>query len=127
MVKTLQHHINNLQKWSDDWFLQFNETKCKIIHSGHNNIVQDYFINNTQLITEKEKDLGVIITNNMKPSSQCADAANKALIALRKARRSIKLYLTIDSFKILQRHMSDLIWSFASKPGALTWSKIYKF
>ncbi len=65
--------------------------------------MQEYFINNTKLdVTHKEKDLGVLVTDNLKPSSQCVAAANKAMVSLRQSRRSFK-YLDMETFKILYK------------------------
>ena len=52
--------------------------------------------------TKEEKDLGVLITDNLKPSSQCAAAVNKTMSALRWSKRSFH-YLDIESFRILYK------------------------
>jgi len=31
----LQDDLNNLNKWSDQWMLRFNATKCKVMHVSH--------------------------------------------------------------------------------------------
>ena len=46
--------------------------KCKTMHFGHNNGMQDYYMDGVKLSTIKEeKDLGVLITDDLKPSVQC--------------------------------------------------------
>ena len=50
----------------------------------------------------KEKDLGVIMSSDLKPSAQCVAAANKGMSALRQATRTFK-HINIDSFKILYK------------------------
>ena len=52
--------------------------------------------------TKEEKDLGVLITDNLKPSSQCTAAVNKTMSALRWSKRSFH-YLDIESFRILYK------------------------
>ena len=48
--------------------MMFNTEKCKVSHFGHNSKQQDYFIKYSKLSTTKEeKDLGVLITNNLNP------------------------------------------------------------
>ena len=32
--KILQEDLDNLMKWSDDWLLKFNKSKCKHLHIG---------------------------------------------------------------------------------------------
>jgi len=33
----LQVDLNNIQKWSEEWQLKFNSTKCKVMHLGNAN------------------------------------------------------------------------------------------
>ena len=100
---TLQEDINKLVNWSEKWLMRFNTEKCKVLHFGHNNKQQHYFMKDSKLSTTKEeKDLGVLITNNLKPSSQCTTAVNKTMSALRWSKRSFH-YLDIESFSILYK------------------------
>ena len=50
--------------------------------------------------TEEEKDLGVIIIDNCKPTQQCSKAAAKATSSLGLIRKSFK-YIDQDSFSVL--------------------------
>ena len=52
--------------------------------------------------TKEEKDLEVLITDNLKPSLQCITAVNKTMPALRWSKRSFH-YLDIESFRILYK------------------------
>ena len=100
---TLQEDINKLVNWSEKWLMRFNTEKCKVLHFGHNNKQQHYFMKDSKLSTTKEeKDLGVLITDNLKPSSQCTAAVNKTMSALRWSKRSFH-YLDIESFRILYK------------------------
>ena len=46
------------------------------MHLGRLNTKQNYHINGVSLqSSESEKDIGVIISNNLKPSEQCSKAA----------------------------------------------------
>ena len=83
--------------------MRFNTEKCKGIPFGHENKQQHYFIKDSKLSTTREKkDLGVLITDNLKPSSQCAAAVNKTMSALRWSKGGFH-YLDIESFKILYK------------------------
>ena len=83
--------------------MRFNTEKCKVLHFGHTNKQQHYFMKDSKLSTTKEeKDLGVLITDNLKPSSQCTAAVHKTMSALRWSKRSFH-YLDIESFRILYK------------------------
>ena len=64
--------------------MQFNGDKCKVIHFGKNNTRQVYTMGEhapAGLVLEEvkaEKDLGVMISDDLKPSIQCNTAAKKA-------------------------------------------------
>ena len=63
--------------------MAFNESKCKILHVGHNNQKYEYFMNGKKIeATTEEKDLGVWVQATMKPTKQCATAAKLANFAL---------------------------------------------
>ena len=81
--------------------MTFNK-ECKTMHFGHNNGMQDYYMDGVKLSAIKdEKDLGVLITDDLKPSVQCTEAARsrKAMSALRWSRRSFK-YIDSNTFKL---------------------------
>ena len=63
--------------------MQFNVGKCKVLHIGRNNPRNDYTMEGQQLkAVEEEKDIGVYVTSNLKPSKQCMEAAHKANVVL---------------------------------------------
>ena len=75
----MQEVLNKMCKWADEWEMQFNAKKCKVIHFGNSNIEHEYYINGIKIETvTEEKDLGVWTTKSMKPSKQCEKAANAA-------------------------------------------------
>ena len=64
---TLQEDLEILHHWSEKWQLPFNTGKCKVLHLGHNNPCYQYRMNGQKLQTvEEEKDLGVVIDNELK-------------------------------------------------------------
>jgi len=75
----LQDCINKLINWADTWSMKFNVAKCKVLHVGRTNTKPVYYMNGVQL-TEvlKEKDIGVQINHDLKPSPQCQEAARRA-------------------------------------------------
>ena len=60
------------------------------MHIGTNNPKFEYFMRNTKLeVVTEEKDLGVLITNNLKPSGHCDKVAGKANKMLGLIKRTI--------------------------------------
>ena len=85
----LQTDLRKLEEWSEKWQLPFNVGKCKVMHFGSNNPHHTYDLNNVTLHeSEQEKDLGVVIDNNLKFRVHAAAAikrANRALGMIQKA------------------------------------------
>ena len=79
----LQKALDDLFEWGEKWGMSYNIQKCKILHCGRNNPKHIYRMNeqNIMSVTE-EKDIGVCITENLKPSTQCIQAANRARAVL---------------------------------------------
>ena len=49
------------------------------MHIGRNNPKAEYFMNGEKLSeSDSERDIGVTLSNNLKPSKQCPEAARKA-------------------------------------------------
>ena len=85
----LQACLDKLVDWSDKWCMSFNTDKCKILHVGRNNPAYSYSMNGIPLVvTEQERDIGVIISNNLRPSAQCAEAVRRASGILTQVSRS---------------------------------------
>jgi hypothetical protein len=75
----LQSTLNKLYDWSVQWGMQFNIAKCHVMHVGRNNPCHVYRMNGQQLaVTKAERDVGVIISDTLKPSDQCKRAASTA-------------------------------------------------
>ena len=89
----LQRGLDNLWDWASKWQMKFNVEKCKIMHTGRTNPEYGYTLNDIPLgTTQEEKDLGIIIMDNLKPSRQCAVAANKGNQILGQIRRGFSCY-----------------------------------
>ena len=88
-IKKLQGDLINLCRWSKDWLMLFNVEKCKVMHIGYNNKKVKYEM------VDKEKDLGVIMQNDLKWNSQCTKAVKTANRVLGMIRRSFS-YLNKD-------------------------------
>jgi len=77
-ITNLQSDLFNLVSWSKEWHMLFNVEKCKLMHFGYNNMKTDYFMDgvNFEHVTE-EKDLGIIISEDLKWEKQCSSAVSK--------------------------------------------------
>ena len=65
----LKKDLQRLIRWSVEWQMQFNVKKCKAIHIGKKNIEYEYSMNGVVLeVVEVEKDLGVLISHDLKTS-----------------------------------------------------------
>ena len=81
--QNLQDCLDQLTNWADTWCMTFNTEKCKVLHVGRGNPRYTYKINGVELEeTEKERDIGVIVTEDLKPTQQCAEASRRASAVL---------------------------------------------
>ena len=77
--RKMQECLDQLITWTDQWCMEFNVKKCKVMHVGRGNGEFQYTMNGTALQTcQQERDIGVLISNNLKPSTQCAEEARRA-------------------------------------------------
>ena len=90
----MQCDINKLLEWADTWQMEFNAKKCKIMHFGRTNPHHRYCMGGYApagtVLDEvsNEKDIGVIVSDTLKPSNQCARAAKRANSILGQMRRA---------------------------------------
>ena len=104
--ESLQKDLDIIQKWSEKWLLKFNSKKCVVLHLGNKNIKCEYSMISTdgarktlQSVNE-EKDLGVIICDDLKVTRQCAVTTQKAMKILGLIKRNFKK-LDEATFKVL--------------------------
>jgi hypothetical protein len=68
--------LDGLHRWADPWQMQYNVDKCHILHVGKKKSKHDNQPGGRSLEASKsEKDVGVMINDDLKPSLQCARAA----------------------------------------------------
>jgi len=79
----LQRALAALEQWAARWCMAFNVKKCKVMHVGRNNVKRDYVMGGQVLDdTVEERDIGVLVSANLKPAAQCAKAARTATVVL---------------------------------------------
>uniref|UniRef100_A0A0X3PXH1 Reverse transcriptase domain-containing protein n=1 Tax=Schistocephalus solidus TaxID=70667 RepID=A0A0X3PXH1_SCHSO len=88
----LQINLTRLEEWSNHWLLRFNVDKCTILRLGNPSgsaESRSYFLNGEALKdVETQKDLGVLMTTTLKPSSHCSKVAKRAISVLHAIRRA---------------------------------------
>ena len=78
-IRQLQEDLRKIGEWSEKWQMPFNANKCKVMHIGYRNPRSEYSLQGTVIeSTEIEKDLGVVISSDLKFSKQCLEAEKKA-------------------------------------------------
>ena len=122
----MQADLNYLVKWSEEWQLGFNESKCKVLNLGTDNPRLEYQMNSVTLMTDTaEKDLGVTIDNELKFHRHISNAVNKVsrMLGLVKATFTCLDEITVPRLftAMVRPHLEygNVIWS----PRYLTDSK----
>ena len=101
---TLQHDLQQLEKWSEKWQLRFNLNKCKVMHLGRQNPRPNYTMGRTTLATTtSEKDLGVYVDTELTFEKHIETVVNQANRILGLIRRS---YTYLDSQSLLKLYTS---------------------
>ena len=100
-IASMQRDIDSLVLWSNKWQLSFNVSKCKFLHLGRSAPDRTYQIQN-QIIEQvtAEKDLGIIIDNQMKFHQHVSFAASKAMRMIGVIRKTF-CSISIDTFPSL--------------------------
>jgi hypothetical protein len=90
-IDVLRADLNTLFKWSEEWQMVFNVEKCKVMHFGKSNVKTVYNMGvGTLSVTDAEKDLGVIVQNDLKVSQQCVKVTKTANQVLGMIKRTFK-------------------------------------
>ena len=80
-TKALQDDLDKIHEWSLKWQMEFNTSKCSVIHMGESQrrITATYKLGEGELrVVDKEKDLGVSISKNLDPGEHIAGIIRKA-------------------------------------------------
>lgn len=88
---SIQSDLDALMEWSNTWQMHFNTQKCKVLHIGPGNVKHIYALGDDVLeATSEEKDLGILIDDELKFHNHVAYAVKKANGVLSCIRRSFE-------------------------------------
>ena len=142
-VNLLQMDLDNLVKWANDWRMMFHPDKCKAMsfdrskkgNSFDTTLSMETSIQGTRHILESsvvERDLGILITPNLKFEAHAEHAAAKASSVMGQLKRTFN-YWTKHTFKILfstyvRPHLeyAATVWSPYRKKDISTIEKIQR-
>ena len=103
----LQEDLQALQNWAETWQLKFNAKKCKVLHLGRQNPHHKYRMDDVELQpTTEEKDLGVVIDDQLKNdihTERQVAKANRQLGLIRRSFDNIEGETFILLYKTLVR------------------------
>ena len=104
--EALQSCLNRLVDWASNWGMSFNTGKCKVMHVSSSNLGIEYTMGGTVLATtETERDIGVLVSNNMKPAKQCQKAAQTASSNLGQISRSFHYRDRVTFVKLYKQYV----------------------
>ena len=113
----LQQDINNLVAWANKWQLNFNVSKCHLLHFGKPHNYGSYSINGIQISpNDSIKDLGVIVDNQLKfheHADSVVTKANRTLAIIRKSFNFTDKTMFLSLYKSLVRPIieyGNAIW-----------------
>ena len=89
----LQQDLNSLVAWSHNWLLKFYSNKCSTQNWRPKN--NKFYLEGRELNeVPEQRDLGVLISNDLHPSKHITDIVNKANIKICMIKRSFFKFIT---------------------------------
>lgn len=82
-VDQIQNDLIIISEWARKWQMEFNQNKSKVLHAGARNPGNKYTLGlYTLSSTDRERDLGILVSSDLTPRLQCIESKNKANIIL---------------------------------------------
>jgi hypothetical protein len=121
-IDLLESDLQSLMNWSGDWDMEFNASKCSVLHLGNKNIIHKYKCSSQGVIVElanssSERDLGIVMDSKLDFGCHINNIVNKA---------NRQLGLLKRSFVIRDRHSMLMLYKSTIRPlleyGSVVWS-----
>ena len=120
----VQHDLDVLCHWENNWLLRFNLEKCKLLHVGKNNPRYQYkFLGSTLCTCTTEKDLGVTFNEKFDFSDHIYASISKAKSSLAWLLRNVisrNAYEMKTAYRSLVRHNLEYccqVWAPKARHG----------
>ena len=114
---SLQNDLDLLHRWSQQWQLKFNVTKCKYLHFGPAHFSSPYYLNGSPIdIATSHSDLGILFDDQLKfhdHTAQVSTKANRVLGIIIKSFEHLDSIMLAHLFTTLVRPIleySNAIW-----------------
>ncbi|KAJ7410578.1 rna-directed dna polymerase from mobile element jockey-like [Willisornis vidua] len=108
--------LDRLHSWEEEKLMRFNKGKCRVLHLGKNNPKHQYSLRADLLDSSSaEKNLGVLMDDNLIVSQQCALVARRANGVLRSIRKNVATRCQDDGVRLFSVVPSDKIRSNGNK------------
>ena len=113
----LQDDLSKVTNWCATWLLKLNSAKCACVHFGSKNPGFEYVIGDSPVSrVDGFRDLGVFITKDLKPSTQClraAASAQRMLSVIKLAFRHLDVFTITTLYKSFVRPLLEycsVVW-----------------
>ena len=121
-VADMQQALNLLVDWASRWGMEFNVKKCKVMHIGNTNPRATYSMTGADLDkTTAERDIGVKVQSNLRPTQQCVEAAQRANVVLGQITRAFHFRDRITFIQLYKQYVRPHL-EFAS-PAWSPWTQ----
>ena len=121
-IHAMERDLKRLEEWSRQWLLEFNPNKCSTMHMGHRNPQVTYSLYGQDLKTSNaERDLGVLVTDDLKPAKHIGVIVSRANRMVGLIRRT---------FSYIDKEMCKTLYCSLVRPhieyAVQSWSPFYR-
>ena len=75
----LQGELSRMHEWAVKWHMDFNINKCSTLHVSRHNTGNRYILDGVDIgKSNSKKDLGVLVSKDLRPREQCISVRNRA-------------------------------------------------
>ena len=113
--------IERVVGWTQRWFMALNVSKCVILHLGTNNPMLNYSMNGEPILeVTTQKDLGVVISSDLKWGSHISGIVKRANFVLYLIRIAFKDNSAPTLSKLYKSHVRPIL-----EYGESVWNPYY--